>query len=89
MPVYLDYSDLEETLMDLMKQVNDPPWSLTITRIDNGYMLHGVDYDSVIEDVEMDPLKSGEGLLRNVMSYFDLQGSKHDAERLRIVREKQ
>jgi len=88
MPFRVDFSDLGETLRELIEQASNPPWSLTITRIDNGYMLHGSDYDSVIEDVESDPLRSGEELLWNVMDYFDLRGSKHDPERLRVVREK-
>jgi len=88
MPACLDYSDLEKQLQELIERAGDPPWSLTITRINNGYMLHGSDYDSVIEDVEDDPLKSGERLLWDVMDCFNLLGSKHDPERLMVCREK-
>jgi len=34
-------------------------------------------------------LKSGQALLWRVMEYFSIGGSKHDKERLRVVREKQ
>jgi len=88
MPAYLDFSDLEETLMDLIKQINNPPWSVTITRIDNGYTLCGTDKCAVIEDDDEDELRSHEELLWEIMEYFNFGGSKHDSERLRVVREK-
>ena len=42
---------------------------------------------SVIRDDENDELKSTEELLWEVIEYFGKQGSRYDAERLRINRE--
>ena len=74
-------------------------WSLEIIRVDNGYILTAPDYDGlgmaewVIEDGEdtagLINLTSGENLLWEVMEYFGFGGSKHDGERIRIVREGQ
>jgi len=78
----------EEPEKDLWK------WSLTITHVDNGYLLEGlssnmgVPMSMVIEDDEEDELKSHESLLWQVMEYFNFGGSKHDPVRLRIIREK-
>jgi len=72
-------------------------WSLTIQRLDNGYILTSPGCDGlgdaawVVEDgpdsTEFINLSSGEALLWEVMDYFSFGGSKHDAERIRIVRE--
>lgn len=66
-------------------------WTLMITRHDNGYLLQGEQGELgwVIEDNEMDVLKSHESLLQEVMNYFDFGGSKHDKVRLRVTRVKQ
>ena len=74
-------------------------WALTIERVDNGYILTPLGQDEsdsqewVIEDgLDGDGivnLTSGEALLWEVMDYFNFGGSKHDAERIRIVREEQ
>lgn len=69
-------------------QIERGPWSLQIIKVSNGYMLYEDDGESVIQDSDTDELKSGEELLWAVMEYFDFGGSKHDAERLRVVREK-
>ena len=71
--------------------------SLTIQRLDNGYLLTSPDCEGlgagewVIEDGpdgnDFINLSSGEALLWEVMDYFSFGGSKHDAERIRIVRE--
>ena len=72
-------------------------WTLEITRGDNGYKFRWWDelddgscvwHEEYIEDDEMDELKSGEEMLWEVADHFSLGGSKHDAERLKIVREK-
>ena len=72
-------------------------WQLDITRGDNGYKLGWWDetddgeriwHEEYIEDDEADELKSGENLLWRIGDYFAILGSKHDAERLRIVRVK-
>lgn len=71
-------------------------WSLKITRVGNGYLLEGLGNElgepvkKVIEDDETDkdPLKSHETLLWEVMEYFNFMGSKHDKERLKIIRQK-
>ena len=65
------------------------PYSLIITHCDNGYIL--TDYEGkqwVIEDSDTDPLASGEHFLWDIMNHFDFAGSRHDKERLRVVREK-
>ncbi len=71
-------------------------YDLHITRGGNGYRLNWteetedgeVKEEEYIEDDEGDDLKSGEALLWYVMSHFGFGGSKHDPERLRVVREK-
>lgn len=69
-------------------------WSLKITLARNGYILEGthdgsgLPFTEVIEDDDKDDLKSHEELLWLVMEYFNFQGSKHDRERLQVVREK-
>jgi hypothetical protein len=73
-------------------------WSIEITRGENGYKCgFYVEVDdeggrewkeAYIQDDEIDDLKSGEALLWFIMEYFAFGGSKHDPERLRIVREK-
>lgn len=89
MSLQIDFSDLEETIQKLIEQVNNPPWSVTITRIGNGYTLRGTDINDVIEDNENDELKSHEELLWAIMKHFNFGGSKHSPERIRIIREKQ
>ena len=70
------------------KQMNDS-WMLIIIRTANGYYLSGSDGVKVsIEEDESDELLEHEKLLWEVMEFFNFQGSKHDAERLRIVRQK-
>jgi hypothetical protein len=71
---------------------------LAIERTDNGYLIvfedTYVDEDQtyirseVIQDDDVDELKSGEALLWWIMDWFEFGGSKHDAERIRIVRVK-
>ena len=63
-------------------------WSLTITRTDNGYYLEGSDGEKISIEEDEDALKEHEELLWQVMEFFNFQGSKHDPERLRIVRQK-
>ena len=73
-------------------------YKLEITRGDNGYKLRCRDEaddgqkiwrEEYIQDDEGDGLKSGEELLWWIMDYFSFSGSKHDPERIRVVREKQ
>lgn len=90
----LDLSDLQKTLEELLKDFltgkstnTDSSWSLTITKIANGYTMQGYYGTSVVvEDSDTDPLASGEKLLCGVMEHFNLGGSKHDAERLSVTR---
>jgi hypothetical protein len=64
-------------------------WQLIITRVQNGYIIESSSQPPyVIQESENDELKEHEELLYRVMEYFDFQGSKHDLERLRVVREK-
>lgn len=74
----------------------DLTWSLEITRGQNGYKLKYADEieedgisnrEEYIQDDDTDELKSGEELLWWVIEYFGFGGSKHDKERLRIIRE--
>lgn len=63
-------------------------FGLYTERVSDGYMIEGSgDEIVVVADDDGDELESGERLLWEVMEYFGLYGSKHDAERLRIVRE--
>ena len=63
------------------------PWSLVITRVDNGYLLEGSDGSCiVIEEDPEDGLHEHEQLLFEVRDYFNFQGSKHDKERIQILR---
>jgi len=65
---------------------------LVILKVTNGYVVKGNDPVSrestshVIEESAKDELLSGESLLWYVMEYFRFSGTKHDKERLRIVR---
>ena len=69
-------------------------WKLAIERVDNGYLLTAPEEERewVIEDgndtAGVINLTSGENLLWQVMDFFAFGGSKHDEERIRIVREK-
>ncbi len=66
-----------------------PKWTLLIDRIENGYIL--TDQDGrlwVIEEEEDDYLKVHETLLWYIVNHFNFGGTKHDPERIRIVREK-
>ena len=70
--------------------------TLKITKVNNGYILEGwvILEDGVEEErswvleEEDDELKVHGALLYFIMDYFGFAGSKHDAERIRIVREK-
>lgn len=64
-------------------------WSLKIIRVANGYILRCIDGISVIEDDEQDDLKAHVELLYCVMDHFNFQGSKHDKERIKVIREEQ
>lgn len=68
-------------------------WKLTIIRGSNGYIIEGTNgedssYKLVIQEDDKDELKAHEELLWEIMEYFAFLGSKHDSERLRIVRER-
>ena len=72
-----------------VKEKEDEKYQLTITRVQNGYIIEVPNQPPyVIQESENDELKEHEQLLYRVMEYFDFQGSKHDLERLRVVREK-
>jgi len=72
-------------------------WDLHIRKGDNGYRLtyeeelgNGeiLGREEYIQDSDDDPLKAGEELLWRIMEYFNFYGSKHDSERLRVIRVK-
>lgn len=76
--------------VELPSHLKDDGWQLKITRTDNGYIIEVPnELPHVIQENQNDELKEHEELLWCVMEYFNFQGSKHDSERLRIVREKQ
>lgn len=63
------------------------PWRLIITRVDNGYVLEGNDESrSVIQENERDELSEHIQLLWQVQEYFGFGGSKHDKERIQVIR---
>jgi len=89
----IDFSDLKRVLYDLTGQFQ---WWCFIARVGNGYFLKyneeheaGIKESRVIEDDDQDELKSHEELLYEVMEHFNFWGSKHDPERLFIIRKKQ
>jgi len=71
-------------------------YNLHIIRGNNGYRFNWteetedgkVKEEAYIQDDMVDTLKSGQELLWFVLHHFGLSGSKHDPERLRVVREK-
>ena len=76
----------------------DIPFRLEITRGTNGYRVSWMEQlddgacsqrEEYIQADTEDGLKAHEELLWQIMEYFDFGGSKHDSERLRIIREKQ
>ena len=69
-------------------------WRITIEKVESGYILDVPESNDELgkkwvrgED-EQDELKAIEAVLWDVLGYFGHSGSKHDAERIRIVREK-
>ena len=82
-----------ECLFDGCKMFEGGQMELKITKVNNGYTLEGTFGNDeepsvdVIEEDEVDELVSGEGLLWSVMDYFNFGGSKHDKERIRVIRE--
>jgi len=91
----VDFSEFKKLVAKLPEMLKEKEkreeWSLKIVRIDNGYKLTGngeIIKEMVIEDSDTDELKGHEQLLWQIMEYFNFGGSKHDPERLRIVRQK-
>lgn len=69
-------------------------WTIQIEKTQTGYILDTPEPTDelgkrwVREEDEEDKLKAIEAVLWDVLNYFGHYGSKHDAERIRIVREK-
>jgi len=70
-------------------------FGIEIKNVSNGYTLRfphpetgEIWVEEVIEEDEHDPLAAPEKLLWRLMEYFTFGGTKHDKERLRVVREK-
>lgn len=69
-------------------------WSITIDKTETGYILDTPESTDelgkrwVREEDEQDELKAIEAVLWDVLQYFGHYGSKHDAERIRIIRQK-
>lgn len=61
---------------------------LEVERASNGYVLRSCDSITVIEENQTDLMSQHEGLLWEIMEHFSFGGSKHDAERLVIARQK-
>lgn len=65
-------------------------WGIEILFADDGFVIRdneGKRYP--IQSDEIDELKAGEELLWFILDFFNLRGSKHDEERLKVIREKQ
>ena len=83
---------------ETLNMTEDEGWVLKIKRIENGYLLSGVNDNGVIvswavtDDVDesenvsgLDPdARAGYNLLWEVMDYYCFTGSKHDDARIRI-----
>lgn len=68
-------------------------WALLITKINNGYIVTYKDENEklqmeVFEEYSDDDLMATEKMLWYLLEHFDMYGNKHDAERLRVIREK-
>lgn len=63
-------------------------WLLKIEKVQNGYHIKGSELDIVIDEDDGE-LKAMQGVLWQVLEYFNMQGSKHDPERIYIEIEKQ
>jgi len=81
-------TDIDSSFSKKKEPEKEFQWILTIEAVQNGYHLKGTDFNEVIEENEDDPFWCNEQLLWRVMSYFNFQGSKHDPERIWVVREK-
>jgi hypothetical protein len=92
--IEVDFSDFIKCFKQLSEKLSnkEDEWKLTITSEMNGYVLEGdiegIKHKWIIEEDEKDSLAADEKLLYEVMNYFGFQGSKHDSERLRVIREK-
>ena len=73
-------------------------YKLIINKVENGYILSYEDELNdetkivrkiVIQEDESDELKAHEEMLWQVIEYFGFYGSKHDKERIRVIREGQ
>lgn len=63
-------------------------WKLIVKKVSNGYILYGSNNEVIVcEEDNVDELKHHERMLWEVIEYFGFAGSKHDKERLRVVRE--
>ena len=71
-------------------------WKLEVIRVDNGYLIKIpeevedgkiIEKKIVIQNDEKDEIKSHEDMLWEIMEHFSFYGSKHDKERIRVVRE--
>ena len=69
-------------------------WTITIEKTNTGYILNVPESTDdlgkkwVREEDGNDDLKAIEAVLWDILEYFGHYGSKHDSERIRIVREK-
>ena len=69
-------------------------WTITIEKVGSGYILEVPEPNDelgkkwVREEDDQDELKAIETVLWDILNYFGHGGSKHDDERIRIVREK-
>lgn len=60
-------------------------WSLTIIKIENGFICNASDGQSwVVEVNDIDEVKSSIDLLYSIADHFNLIGSRYDEKRLTI-----
>ncbi len=68
-------------------------WAVLVTKVGNGYIVTFKDENGklqmeVFEEYKDDELLATEKMLWFLLEHFDMRGSKHDSERIKIVREK-
>lgn len=89
----VNFEELKGIVRKLFEEakVNDHEWKLEIRKVENGFVLAGRFGDSeeieelVVEEEEESSVEAGANLLWEVMDYFNLGGSKHDATRLGVA----
>ncbi len=87
-PASVDFSDFKkvfEHLSALIKKDEDE-WELNITKIDDHYIFKGK--PGICEEITKWIVKGDLEMLNETGDFFNVFGSKHDFERIRVIREK-